>query len=86
MKDLGVKIETGRSLSVDDITLSKLKADGFQAVFVGIGKLFDHLSPCLSLSLSLSLSNSQMHLTLKAPITTAADDIFCDVFANFRQK
>ena len=61
MKDLGVKIETGRSLSVDDITLSKLKADGFQAVFVGIGKLFDHISlsiflSILSLSLSLSLS------------------------------
>ena len=25
-------------------------------------------------------------LTLKAPITTAADDKFCDTFLNFRQK
>ena len=25
-------------------------------------------------------------LTLKAPITTAADDKFCDVFPNFRKK
>ena len=25
-------------------------------------------------------------LTLKAPITTAADDKFCDIFPNFRQK
>ena len=25
-------------------------------------------------------------LTLKAPITTAADDKFCDTFSNFRQK
>ena len=25
-------------------------------------------------------------LTLKAPITTAADDKFCDIFANFRKK
>ena len=25
-------------------------------------------------------------MTLKAPITTAADDKFCDVFPNFRQK
>ena len=25
-------------------------------------------------------------LTLKAPITTAADHIFCDIFPNFRQK
>ena len=26
------------------------------------------------------------YLTLKAPITTAADDNFCDVFSNFRKK
>ena len=25
-------------------------------------------------------------LTLKAPITTAADDKFCEIFPNFRQK
>ena len=25
-------------------------------------------------------------LTLKAPITTAADDKFCDIFSNFRKK
>ena len=25
-------------------------------------------------------------LTFKAPITTAADDTFCDIFPNFRQK
>ena len=25
-------------------------------------------------------------LTLKAPIRTAADDKFCDIFPNFRQK
>ena len=25
-------------------------------------------------------------LTLKAPNTTAADDKFCDIFPNFRQK
>ena len=25
-------------------------------------------------------------LTLKAPITTAADDKFCDIFPNFRKK
>ena len=25
-------------------------------------------------------------LTLKAPITTAADDKFCDIFPNFRNK
>ena len=25
-------------------------------------------------------------LTLKAPITTAADDKFCDIFPNFQKK
>ena len=37
MKDLGVKIETGRSISTKDLTLAKLKDDGFKAVFIGIG-------------------------------------------------
>lgn len=37
MKDLGVKIETGRYLSTDDLTLEGLKKDGFGAVFIGIG-------------------------------------------------
>lgn len=37
MKDLGVKIETGRALSTKDITLQKLKGDGYAAVFIGIG-------------------------------------------------
>ena len=27
-----------------------------------------------------------LELTLKAPITTAADDKFCDIFSNFRKK
>lgn len=37
MKDLGVKIEHGRSLSMDDLTLPKMREDGFAAVFIGIG-------------------------------------------------
>ncbi|XP_036308441.1 dihydropyrimidine dehydrogenase [NADP(+)] [Pipistrellus kuhlii] len=37
MKDLGVKVICGRSLSVDDMTLSTLKAEGYKAAFVGIG-------------------------------------------------
>ena len=28
----------------------------------------------------------EIMLTLKAPITTAADDKFCDIFTNFLQK
>ena len=38
MKDLGVKIETGRALGTSDLTLNKLREDGYKAVFVGIGK------------------------------------------------
>ncbi|XP_069863869.1 dihydropyrimidine dehydrogenase [NADP(+)] isoform X2 [Dipodomys merriami] len=37
MKDLGVKIVCGKSLSVDEITLSSLKEHGYQAAFIGIG-------------------------------------------------
>ncbi|XP_062834049.1 dihydropyrimidine dehydrogenase [NADP(+)] isoform X3 [Anolis carolinensis] len=37
MKDLGVKIICGRSLSVEGLTLSALKKDDYQAVFIGIG-------------------------------------------------
>ena len=45
MKDLGVKVETGRALGTSDLTLNKLKDDGYKAVFVGIGnqKKFDEL-------------------------------------------
>ena len=37
MKDLGVKIQHGRYLSTRDLTLENMKADGFDAVFIGIG-------------------------------------------------
>ncbi|XP_052776555.1 dihydropyrimidine dehydrogenase [NADP(+)]-like isoform X2 [Mya arenaria] len=37
MKDLGVKVETGRALSTKDLTLNKLRDDGYKAVFIGIG-------------------------------------------------
>ena len=37
MKDLGVKIEHGRYLSTKDLTLNKMKSEGFEAVFIGIG-------------------------------------------------
>ena len=51
MKDLGVKIQHGRSLHVSDLTLEKMQKDGFDAVFIGIGNpepktipIFDGLS------------------------------------------
>ncbi|CAG7836839.1 unnamed protein product [Allacma fusca] len=37
MKNLGVRIETGRKLSTSDVTLQGLKQDGYAAIFVGIG-------------------------------------------------
>lgn len=37
VKDLGVRFETGRSLSTSDITLNGLIKDGVDAIFVGIG-------------------------------------------------
>ena len=37
MQDLGVKIERGRSLSMQDLTVTKLKEQGYDAVFIGIG-------------------------------------------------
>ncbi|XP_045672629.1 dihydropyrimidine dehydrogenase [NADP(+)] isoform X3 [Phyllostomus hastatus] len=37
MKDLGVKIICGKSLSVNDMTLQTLKAEGYKAAFIGIG-------------------------------------------------
>jgi len=37
MKDLGVKIEHGRSLHTEDLTLEKMRNDGFAAAFIGIG-------------------------------------------------
>jgi len=37
MRDLGVKVVTGRKLSVNDLTLSNLKDDGYKGIFIGIG-------------------------------------------------
>ncbi|KAL1455585.1 hypothetical protein WDU94_009669 [Cyamophila willieti] len=38
VKDLGVKIECGRSLSTSEITVEKLQNEGYGAIFIGIGK------------------------------------------------
>lgn len=37
VRDLGVKIQTGRALSTKDLTVQGLQKDGYEAVFVGIG-------------------------------------------------
>uniref|UniRef100_A0A670YCN3 Dihydropyrimidine dehydrogenase [NADP(+)] n=1 Tax=Pseudonaja textilis TaxID=8673 RepID=A0A670YCN3_PSETE len=37
MEDLGVKIICGTGLSVEGLTLSALKDDGYEAIFIGIG-------------------------------------------------
>ncbi|XP_014473773.1 PREDICTED: dihydropyrimidine dehydrogenase [NADP(+)] [Dinoponera quadriceps] len=52
VRDLGVKIELGRSLCEDDLTIQKLQDDGYQAIFLGIGlpepkniPIFENLTP-----------------------------------------
>ncbi|XP_012284888.1 dihydropyrimidine dehydrogenase [NADP(+)] [Orussus abietinus] len=37
VKDLGVKIELGRALSENDLTIISLKNNGYKAIFLGIG-------------------------------------------------
>ncbi|EZA58247.1 hypothetical protein DMN91_006467 [Ooceraea biroi] len=37
VRDLGVKIELGRSLSEDDLTIENLQNAGYKAIFLGIG-------------------------------------------------
>jgi len=37
MKDLGVKIEHGKALNTDNLTLEKMRNDGYKAAFIGIG-------------------------------------------------
>ncbi|XP_015119974.1 dihydropyrimidine dehydrogenase [NADP(+)] [Diachasma alloeum] len=37
VKDLGVEIECGRSLSTDDLTVQKLKDSRYEVIFLGIG-------------------------------------------------
>ncbi|XP_025837685.1 dihydropyrimidine dehydrogenase [NADP(+)] [Agrilus planipennis] len=45
VQDLGVKIETGRQLSIKDLTITKLLNDGTKAIFVGIGLPTPKTSP-----------------------------------------
>lgn len=45
VKDLGVRFETGRALSTDDITVQKLIEDGIDAIFLGIGLPQPTLNP-----------------------------------------
>ncbi|CAI9740097.1 dehydrogenase [NADP(+)]-like isoform X1 [Octopus vulgaris] len=37
MKDLGVKVQLGQALSESQLTISKLRKDGYAAIFIGIG-------------------------------------------------
>lgn len=41
MKDLGVKVETGKALDADNgLTIKGLQNEGYEAFFIGIGNLF----------------------------------------------
>jgi len=37
VKDLGVRFQHGRRLAKDDLTIERLRKDGYEAIFVGIG-------------------------------------------------
>jgi len=47
MKDLGVKIETGKGLGAEGRTLKSMKEDGYAAIFVGIGLPQPKIIKCL---------------------------------------
>jgi len=38
MKDLGVKIELGQGLGVNGRSIQSLKEEGYESIFIGIGK------------------------------------------------
>ena len=57
-------------------------SNDFSSIFALVKSIF----VCRLSSVNNSGHLIDKELTLKAPITTAADDKFCDNFPNFRQK
>lgn len=68
VKDLGVKFETGRSLSSNDITIQKLIRSGTAAVFLGIGLPQAKVAPVFK-----NLTESQGFYTSKDFLPRVAD-------------
>lgn len=68
VKDLGVKFETGRSLSTKDITIQKLLDNGTAAVFLGIGLPQAKIAPVFQ-----GLTESQGFFTSKDFLPRVAD-------------
>jgi dihydropyrimidine dehydrogenase (NADP+) len=68
VKDLGVKFETGRSLSSKDITIQKLLDNGTAAVFLGIGLPQAKVAPVFR-----GLTESQGFFTSKDFLPRVAD-------------
>lgn len=67
VRDLGVKIETGRSLSTKDLTVSGLLSSGVDAVFLGIGLPEPKLDPIFKgLDVSNGFYTSKSFLPLVA--------------------
>merc|ERR1719411_2438071 len=69
MKDLGVKIEHGRSLSTRDLTIKNMKEDGFAAIFIGIGNPEPKTIPIFS-----GLDETQGYFTSKSFLPAVARD------------
>lgn len=68
VKDLGVKFETGRGLSTNDITVQKLIDNGTAAVFLGIGLPQAKIAPVFE-----GLTESQGFFTSKDFLPRVAD-------------
>ena len=75
----------GEDLMSDD-ELSQINAHAHFTHLSNMASMYHtHMPHCKYLYEKMSAHNHLL-LTLKAPIKTAADDKFCDIFPNFRQK
>ena len=62
MRDLGVKVVTGKELGVDGFSIQSLKADGNVAIFLGIGLGAVSYFKLLFLNIYLILINSKFFI------------------------
>lgn len=67
VQDLGVRIETGRSLSTNDLTIKSIFENGAKAIFVGIGLPQAKLDPLFA-----DLTNEMGFYTSKSFLPTVS--------------
>ena len=63
----------------------KCKQNTLKLLFSVVILSIFHIIIAFGHEISVCIAHSQS-LTIKAAITTAADDIICDIFPNFRKK